>query len=166
MKGDRAESNRRRTDSQSVSGNQHRTRPQRKERDSNPQSRGALPASNRIPSPALPAGGRMCPSVSFSSSTRIRTWNLSLEARHDVRFTIEPCHSINIKRKAWDSNPHDPRGVARFSKPARQAVSGYLPYISVDPLGIEPGTDRPRMAGLVAPACRAGVFPLDHEPSY
>ena len=26
----------------------------------------------------------------FSSSTRIRTWNLSLEARHDVRFTIEP----------------------------------------------------------------------------
>ena len=26
----------------------------------------------------------------YSSSTRIRTWNLSLEARHDVRFTIEP----------------------------------------------------------------------------
>ena len=42
----------------------------------------------------------------FSSSTRIRTWNISLEARHDVRFTIEPCQSINTKRKAWDSNPH------------------------------------------------------------
>ena len=41
----------------------------------------------------------------FSSSTRIRTWNLSLEARHDVRFTIEP-----KKRKAWDLNPHDPGG--------------------------------------------------------
>jgi hypothetical protein len=38
-----------------------------------------------------------------------------------IRFTIGP-----FKRKAWDSNPHDPQ-VARFSKPARQAVSGYLP---------------------------------------
>ena len=53
IQGDRAESNRRQTDSQSVSGNQHRTRPQRKERESNPQ--GTLvrtrPASNRFPSP-------------------------------------------------------------------------------------------------------------------
>lgn len=32
------------------------------------------------------------------------------------------------KRKAWDLNPHDPK-VARFSKPARRAVSGYLPYV-------------------------------------
>ena len=29
----------------------------------------------------------------------------------------------------WDSNPHDPK-VARFSKPARQAVFGYLPLFS------------------------------------
>ena len=36
-RGDRAESNRYQTDSQSVSGNQHRTRPQRKERELNPQ---------------------------------------------------------------------------------------------------------------------------------
>ncbi len=57
------------------------------------------------------------------------------------------------KRKAWDLNPHDPK-VARFSKPARRAVSGYLPYISVDPPGIEPGF----------PVCRTGVFPLGHEP--
>ena len=33
-----------------------------------------------------------------------------------------------VKRKAWDLNPHDPK-VARFSKPARRAVSGYLPYV-------------------------------------
>ncbi len=62
--------------------------------------------------------------------------------------------SISAKRKAWDLNPHDPSGVARFSKPARRAVSGYLPYVSVDPLGIEPRF----------PACRAGVVPFDHEP--
>ena len=31
------------------------------------------------------------------------------------------------KRKAWDLNPH-PREGARFSKPARPAVSDYLPF--------------------------------------
>ena len=36
---------------------------------------------------------------------------------------------MSVKRKAWDLNPHDPCGVARFSKPARRAVSGYLPYV-------------------------------------
>ena len=36
---------------------------------------------------------------------------------------------MSVKRKAWDLNPHDPK-VARFSKPARRAVSGYLPYVS------------------------------------
>ena len=50
---------------------------------------------------------------------------MSLEPTHDVRFTIEPS-----KRKAWDLNPHGGK-AARFSKPARRAVSGYLPY-SVD----------------------------------
>ncbi len=35
---------------------------------------------------------------------------------------------MSVKRKAWDLNPHDPK-VARFSKPARRAVSGYLPYV-------------------------------------
>ncbi len=30
------------------------------------------------------------------------------------------------KRKAWDLNPYGPK-AARFSKPARQTVSGYLP---------------------------------------
>ena len=121
-----------------------------------------------------------------------------------IRFTIEPCNDVvearsrlrlgcgtrveqlNIQltahgskllqRKAWDSNPHDPQ-VARFSKPARQPLSGYLPFVvlltplgsflfanpltssfslyKVDPPGIEPGF----------PVCRTGVFPLDHEPA-
>ncbi len=35
---------------------------------------------------------------------------------------------MSVKRKAWDLNPHNPK-VARFSKPARRAVSGYLPYL-------------------------------------
>gem|GEM_PF-5460467 len=123
--------------------------------------------------------------ISFSSSTRIRTWNLSLEARHDVRFTIEPFHSINFKRKAWDLNPHDPVGVARFSKPARRAVSGYLPYVFSGPTGnrthpcpqrigqpaelvsprltMSPSVERrgiePRL-----PGCKPSVFPLDQRP--
>ena len=43
----------------------------------------APPGSSRLPSPiGLP--------IQLSSPTRIRTWNLSFEARHDVRFTIEP----------------------------------------------------------------------------
>ena len=45
---------------------------------------------------------------------------LCVESQHDFRFTIEP------KRKAWDLNPHGGE-AARFSKPARRAVSGYLP---------------------------------------
>jgi hypothetical protein len=87
-KGDRAESNRRQTDSQSVSGNQHRTRPQRKERELNPQGTFVL---DRLPTGSRRQSG--CPSVLFfsiSSPTRNRTRNFSLEARHDVRFTIEP----------------------------------------------------------------------------
>ena len=34
----------------------------------------------------------------FSSSTRIRTWNISLEARHDVHFTIEPFQLLSSGR--------------------------------------------------------------------
>ncbi len=66
----------------------------------------------------------------FSSSTRNRTWNFSLEARDDIRFTIEPTcprHSVEpTERKARELNPHD-CFVALFSKQARQTVSGYLP---------------------------------------
>ena len=62
-KGDRAESNRRQTDSQSVSGNQHRTRPQRKERELNPQGTFVL---DRLPTGSRRQSG--CPSVSFFHS--------------------------------------------------------------------------------------------------
>ena len=65
-KGDRAESNRRQTDSQSVSGNQHRTRPQRKERELNPQGTFVL---DRLPTGSRRQSG--CPSVlSFQSVAR------------------------------------------------------------------------------------------------
>jgi hypothetical protein len=57
------------------------------------------------------------------------------------------------KRKVGDSNPHDPK-VARFSGPARRAISDYLPLISVDPPRVELGS----------PPRQSGVFPLDHEP--
>ena len=45
-----------------------------------------------------------------------------------IHFTIGATTVIfPARRKAWDLNPHDPK-VARFSKPARQTVSGYLPF--------------------------------------
>ena len=80
---------------------------QRKERESNPQGLscklGRLQTGSRRHS--------VCPSVvCFSSSTRNRTWNFSLEARDDVRFTIEPCCLRQLieptERKARESNPH------------------------------------------------------------
>ena len=56
IEGDRAESNGCQTDSQSVSGNQHRTRPQRKERESNPQ--GIFKMLDRLPTGSrLQSGG-------------------------------------------------------------------------------------------------------------
>ena len=100
----------------------------------------------------------------------------ALEPQHDFRFTIEP------KRKAWNLNPHG-REAARFSKPARRAVSGYLPY-SVDSPRIELGFP-PRQDGVVpldhepvqiqwtgrgieprSPRCKRGIFPLDEPPIY
>ena len=92
IEGDRAESNRCQTDSQSVSGNQHRTRPQRTERELNPQGTNhARPASNRFPSPiGWPFQFGFCRRLLFFiASTRTRTRNSSLEARNDFRFTIE-----------------------------------------------------------------------------
>ena len=103
---------------------------QRKERESNPQGLscklGRLPTGSRRLS--------VCPSnLCLSSSTRNRTWNFSLEARDDIRFTIEPCSLRQLveptERKAWELNPHN-YYVALFSKQARRTVSGYLPYVS------------------------------------
>src|SRR5258708_3850013 len=63
----------------------------------------------------------------------------SLEARHDVRFTTEA-----EERKARDLNPHD-LAAARFSKPARRTVSGYLPAAAS--AGVEP--TRPRFKASI-----------------
>jgi hypothetical protein len=80
---------------------------QRKERESNPQGLscklGRLPTGSRRHS--------VCASIlCLSSSTRNRTWNFSLEARDDIRFTIEPCCLRQLieptERKARESNPH------------------------------------------------------------
>ena len=84
---------------------------------------GRLPTFSHRPS--------VCPSIMCrSSSTRNRTWDFSLEARDDVRFTIEPCRlrqSVEpTERKARELNPHN-FYVALFSKQARQTISGYLP---------------------------------------
>lgn len=100
---------------------------QRKERESNPQ--GLSCKLGRFPTGACRQS--VCPSIMcFSSSTRNRTWNFSLEARGDIRFTIEPCSLRQLieptKRKAWELNPHN-FNVALFSKQARRTVSGYLP---------------------------------------
>ncbi len=72
-----------------------------------------------------------------------------------VRYFVVCMVITWVKRKAWDLNPHD-REVARFSKPARQAVSGCLPFSKVDPRGIEPRF----------PPRQGSVVPLDHEPVF
>ena len=58
---------------------------------------------------------------SVSTPTRSRTRNASLGPRHDVRFTTGA-----EERKPRDLNPHG-LAAARFSKPARQPLSGYPP---------------------------------------
>jgi hypothetical protein len=58
-----------------------------------------------------------------------------------------------LQRKVGESNPVQPsRGGCLASSFLSQF--GYLPFVSVDPPGIEPES----------PACRAGVLPLDDEP--
>ena len=119
LQGDRAESNRRQTDSQSVSGNQHRTRPQRKERELNPQGtrKRTRPASNRFPSPfGLPF--RICP-----LSLVLRPWPGMTNEKGPMTRSSE-----RSKRKAWDSNPHAREGT-RISSAVRPTVSGYLPFL-------------------------------------
>jgi hypothetical protein len=93
----------------------------------------------------------------FHAPARTRTWNSSLEARHDHPFHHQgitfldaptrtrtrdsslgprcdcPLHHQGdlFERKARDSNPHSPRGN-RISNAARPTVSGYLPGTIVD----------------------------------
>jgi hypothetical protein len=95
-------------------------------------------------------------------SGRERETNRGMASRKVPRPGLEPGTSRSkrgmmsfspsgYQRKARDLNPHSQQGD-RLSRAARPTVSGYLP--GMDPPGIEPGL----------PACRAGVFPLDHEP--
>ena len=104
----------------------HFTIRERKERELNPQ--GTLKMLDRLPTGARHQSG--CPSVFLHTSTRNRTQNTPLEAEHDFHFTIE----AKTQRKARDSNPHGPK-TARFSKPARQTLFGYLPLLSRGPSG-------------------------------
>ena len=61
---------------------------------------------------------------------------------------------VQKERKARDLNPHG-LSAARFSKPARQPVSGYPPY-RVDPAGVEP--DAGYVRGTLAPSVHASPF--------
>lgn len=128
---------------------------QRKERESNPQGLscklGRLPTGSRRHS--------VCPSIMFqtSSSTRNRTWNFSLEARDDFRFTIEPCCLRQLieptERKARESNPH------LFTRTAL-AVQPSKPYLATFH-GFQVESPRFELGSL---PCHGNVFPLDHDP--
>lgn len=65
-----------------------------------------------------------------------------------IRFTIEPCSP-----EGRGIEPQTPLPGRLVSTQCPEPIR--LPSIQVDPPGIEPGS----------PVCRAGVFPLDHEPT-
>ena len=88
-----------------------------------------------------------------AAPTRTRTRNASLEARHDLRFTIE-AHIASSQRKAWDSNPHPRRArTALANRPGQ-------PYPATFRIFSGPTGNRTRISSHA----RAGVVPLDHEP--
>ena len=58
------------------------------------------------------------------------------------------------KRKVGESNPIQPRRWGDWLATRFLSQFGYLPYISVDRPGIEPGF----------PPRQGGVVPLDHQP--
>ena len=92
-----------------------------------------------------------------SSSTRNRTWNFSLEARDDVRFTIEPtCLRQSVeptKRKARESNPHLCSRTALAVRPSKPYLATFR-VISMESPRFELGSL----------PCHSNVFPLDHDP--
>ena len=93
----------------------------------------------------------------LSSSTRNRTWNFSLEARDDIRFTIEPCCLRQLieptERKARESNPH------LYSRTAL-AVQPSKPYLAT--FQVIEWSHRDSNSG--PSPCHGDVFPLDHDP--
>ena len=133
---------------------------QRKERESNPQGLscklGRLPTGSRRLS--------VCPSIlCLSSSTRNRTWNFSLEARDDIRFTIEPCslrQSIEpTERKARESNPHLLTRTALAVQPSKP----YLATFQVSEWSHR-DSNEPLPRGKHCSPCHGDVFLLDHDP--
>ena len=123
-RGDRAKSNRRQTDSQSVSGNQHRIRPQRKERELNSQGTFML---DRLPTGSRRQSGGPSVRGQRLEAKGMRKFQSAKISPHLPSFGLQPNAYSLRKRKARDSNPQGPE-AARLSKPARQAISGYLPH--------------------------------------
>ena len=99
----------------------------------------------------------------LSSSTRNRTWDFSLEARDDIRFTIEPCSLRQLieptERKARESNPH------LYSRTAL-AVQPSKPYLATFQVSewSHRDSNEPLPRGKHCSPCHGDVFPLDHDP--
>ena len=107
-------------------------------------------ACHRLPTGARPIGRPF--RCFFNASTRTRTRNTSLEARHDLHFTIE----AKRQRKARDLNPHLPRSRTALAERPGQP---YPATFRIQRVVSGPTGNRTRI-----PACRASVMPLDHEP--
>ena len=63
-----------------------------------------------------------------SSPTRVRTWNTSLEAKDDRPFHHRAINLSANTAEGMGVERTRPLRVARFSKPARPTISGYLPF--------------------------------------
>ena len=100
---------------------------------------------NRLPTGSRHPSG--CPSDCFSSPTRIRTRNTSVETRDDLRFTIGPKSGRHGIRTHMTRRS---RGLA--DRPGEPYPATFR--MSVDPPRVELGS----------PPRQSGVFPLDHEP--
>lgn len=167
--GGRGELNPRRADSQSASGHQHRIRPQRKERESNPQGTRVL---DRLPTGSRRQSGGpsvvpYCLSVArpgfepavFTFWPRLEAGCVSVSPSGHVRSVIQ------AEGKGFEpSSPVE----SRVSSAVRPTVSGCLPCSAS-------GGHRQIVTGLTGnrtrpvqienwPPCHSGVFPLDHEP--
>ncbi len=104
----------------------------------------------------------------ISAPTRSRTWLASLEARHDIRFTIGARSSSTPSGRQGSRTLISTR-ENRVSTAARPTVSGYLPYArysngpagSRTPVSATPGRCRPvgPQARSVIPVDRMGVEP-------
>ena len=142
----------------------------RKERELNPQ--GFLKLLDRLPTGPRRQSG--CPSVLQSSSpARIRTWTVSLEARHDARFTIalsvgpvglEPTtHGFQIMYSesavavVFNAQRRVAKSCFRFGRPYQQELSLIVdrPVHLAETLG--PFTSRSPGIATLGPSCTPGM---------